>query len=125
MYNIPVTAFVSWEILQPNAAAMSAWDNVVSKYLCSSFVYVATASTLVAEFLSTLASAVEFGFGRTLLFVKFIISSHPCAVICSGCGGGCAVSGQTEVPGTTSCIIGRADALRTMVYWLGVNAVAS
>ena len=89
-------------MLQPNAAAMSAHDRMLSKYLCSNFVYVAVASTLVAELLSTLVSAVKFGFGRTLLFVKFIISSCPCTVVCSGCGGGGAVRGQSEVPGTTS-----------------------
>ena len=125
MYNIPVTAFVSWEMLQPNATAMSARDSVLSKYLYSNFVYVAAASTLVAEFLSTLASAVEFGFGRTLLFVKFIICSRPCAVVCSGCGGGGAVRGQSKVPGITSCNFGKASALRIIVYWSGDTAVAS
>ena len=107
-------------MLIPNTATMSARDSVLSKYLCSNFVYVAAASTLVAEFLSTLASTVEFGFGRALLFVKFIISSHPCAVVCSGCGGGGAVRGQSEVPGTTSCIFGKAA-----VYWSDDTAVAS
>ena len=112
-------------MLQPNAATMSAHNSVLLKYLCSNFVYVAGANTLVAEFLSTLASAVEFGFGRTLLFVKYIISSHPCTVVCSGCGGGGAVRGQSEVPGTTSCIFGKAAALRIIVYWSGDTAVAS
>ena len=112
-------------MLQPNAAATSALDSILSKYLCSNFVYVAAASTLVAKFLSTLASAVEFGFGRTLLFVKFIICSHPCTVVCSGCGGGSAVRGQSKVPGTTSCIFGKAAALRSIVYWSGDTAVAS
>ena len=102
-------------MLQPNAAAMSARNSVLSKYLCSNFMYVAVASTLVAEFLSTLASAVDFGFGRTLLFVKFIISSHPCAVVCSGCDGGGAVRGQSKVPGTTSCIFSKAAAARIIV----------
>ena len=112
-------------MLQPNAAAMSAHDSVLSKYLCSNFVYIAAASTLVAEFLSTLVSTVEFGFGRTLLFVKFIICSHPCAVVCSGCGGGGAVRGQSKVPGTTSCIFGKAAAFRIIVYWSGDTVVAS
>ena len=120
-----MTAFVSWEMLQLNAIAMSARDSVLLKYLCLSFVYAAAASTLIAEFLSTLASAVEPGFRSTLPFVKLIISAHPWAVVSSGCGGCGEVSGHIVVPGTTSWILGKAATLKIIVYWSGVTASSS
>ena len=57
------------------------------------------------------AKAVELGLGRTLLFMKFIISDLPVTVVASGCGGGGAVSGDTRFLGTTNCIVGNVAAL--------------
>ena len=48
----------------------------------------AAASTLVAELSSQFVSASESGSGRTHIFMKFMISKHPAAVLDSGWGGG-------------------------------------
>ena len=48
----------------------------------------AAASTLVAELSSQFVSASESGSGRTRIFMKFMISKHPAAVLDSGWGGG-------------------------------------
>ena len=48
----------------------------------------AAASTLIAELSSQFVSASKSGLGRTRIFVKFIISKRPTAVLDSGWGGG-------------------------------------
>ena len=54
-----------------------------------------------------------------------MMDSWPCAVDGCGSGGGGAVMGLSVVPGNTSCICGRAAALRIIVYWSGDTEVAS
>ena len=59
----------------------------------------AATSTLVAELSSQLVSASESGLGRTRIFVKFIISKHPTAVLDAGWGGGGVDKGDISCPG--------------------------
>ena len=66
---------------------MSMRDNVSSKKWCSSLEYIAVVRTLVAEFLSHPAGAVESGLGNTFNFVRFMISDRPSAVVTGGGGG--------------------------------------
>ena len=48
----------------------------------------AATSTLIAELSLQFVSASESGSGRTCIFVKFMISKRPAAVLDSGWGGG-------------------------------------
>ena len=102
---------------------MSMHDNVLSKKWCSSLEYTAAARTLVDEFLSHPASAVESGLSNTFNFVRFTISDHPSAVVASGGGGGGAASGVISLPGTTICIAGVVAVVNNMVYCSGVTNV--
>ena len=79
------------------------------------------ARTLVAEFLSHPASAVESGLGNTFNFVWFMISDHPSAVVAGGGGGGGVASGVISLPGTTICVAGMVAAVNSMVYCSGVT----
>ena len=59
----------------------------------------AAASTLVAELSSHFLSASESGSGRTCIFVKFMISKCPAAILDSGWGGGGLDRGDIIWPG--------------------------
>ena len=102
---------------------MSMHDNVSSKKWCSSLEYTTAARTLVAEFLSHPASAVELGLGNTFNFVLFTISNHPSAVVASCGGGEGAVRSAISLPGTTICIAGVVAAVNSIVYCSGVTNV--
>ena len=62
----------------------------------------AAASTHIAELSSQLVSASESGSGRPRIFVKFIISKCPTAVLTDGWGGGGVDKGDISCPGTIS-----------------------
>ena len=96
-------------------------DVVSSKYFLSNFKNTAAARTLVAEFLSVTANSVELGSGRTQVFVHLMSLACPTAVEVSGCWSGGAVNGPTIWPGTTTWIVGIADAANSTVYCSGVT----
>ena len=102
---------------------MSMRDNVSSKKWCSSLECTTATRTLVAEFLSHPASAVELGLGNTFNFVWFTISNHPSAVVAGGGGGGGVAIGVISLPGTTICIAGVVAVVNSMVYCSGVTNV--
>ena len=91
-------------------------DVVSSKYFLFNFKNMAAARTLVAEFLSVTANSVELGSGRAWVFVNLMSLTRPTAVEVSGCWGVGAVNGPTILPGTTTWIVGIADAASSTVY---------
>ena len=64
------------------------------KAVFSSWQYIAATSTLVAELSSHSIRDSELGLGRTLHFVKFIISTCPAAILDSSLGGGVVDNGE-------------------------------
>ena len=79
--------------------------------------------TLVVEFSSQAASAVELGFGRTLNLVFLIISNHPSVVVTDVGEGGHAETGDMSWPGTTIYMTGVVAAVNNIVYCSGVTKV--
>ena len=73
---------------------MSMHDKVSSKKWCSSLEYTTAVRTLVVEFFSHPAGAVQLGLGNTCNFVQFMISNHPSAVVAGGGGGVGVASGD-------------------------------
>ena len=67
-------------------------------------------------FLSATVNSGEPGSGRTWVFDNLMISAHLTAVEVSGCWSGGAVNGPTIWPGTTTWIVGIADATNSTVY---------
>ena len=118
-------AFDTYKELHRNSVVTSLLKRVSSKYCFSSWQYIAAARTLVAELSLQLFRHVESGFGRTLRFVKFIISLHPAAVLDSCLGGGGVSNGDIIWPGTISWIAGVTVAIRSNVYCCSLRRVAS